>query len=229
VASAILLVEDNEKLNEASRRFLEMNKYTVLVALTLAEARTHIKNIGSNLDVILLDTSLPDGSGLNFCQEIRNQTTAHIIFLTSAQEYQTIIAGFNLGGDGYITKPYKLEEMLARVNEVMRRRAMMASEKSVGVIKIRSLTMNPIGLHATLEGKDMPLTSKEFSVLYYLAQKQGRVLSKQFLYESVWKQPIQGDDHALKNVIYRLRKKLEAENSSLNIVSVRNEGYSFEA
>jgi DNA-binding response OmpR family regulator len=117
--ATVLLVEDNPKLNEINRRALEKAGCAVLTALTLHEARAYMAQNAP--DVILLDVMLPDGDGINFCGEIRDATDAHILFLTSKTEYENRVRGLETGGDDYITKPYKLEEMLARVNAALRR------------------------------------------------------------------------------------------------------------
>ena len=124
MTNTVLLVEDNEQLNTLNRRALEMAGYEVFASRTLARARERVKSLDTALDVILLDISLPDGSGVEFCREIRNKTNAHIIFLTAVQDDETKLTGLKVGGDDYITKPYSLEEMLVRVNVAMRRRSM---------------------------------------------------------------------------------------------------------
>jgi DNA-binding response OmpR family regulator len=222
-----LLVEDNEKLNEINRRALERKGYVVLTASTLVQARHHVTETIGDIDVILLDITLPDGNGMDFCREIRALTSAHILFLTAVQEHETVIESLERGGDDYIKKPYRLEELLARVTSAMRRRD-MAVETTPQTLVRGALTLSPVGAQALLGGRDMNLTVKEFFVLYTLVQNEGKTVPAQTLYEIVWKQPMSGDDHALKNIIYRLRKKLEAGKSTLRIVSSRGEGYSFE-
>lgn len=220
----VLLVEDNKRLNDINRRALKMTGYTVLVASTIAQARAQVTSAAENLDVILLDIALPDGNGVDFCGEIREQTTAYILFLTSVQAHEVVVRSLNTGGDDYITKPYKLEEMLARVNAAMRRRT--SSFQGSQVITLGDLSLNPVGAQALLREGDLGLTPKEFFVLYALAQNEGKAVEACALYETVWKQPMQGNDHALKNVIYRLRKKLKAEQGSLRITTSRSTGYS---
>jgi len=111
--SSILLVEDNEELNEINRRMLVYEGYEVLTARTLVDARKLLS--ARKPDVILLDVIMPDGDGIDFCGEIRETTDAHILFLTSKDADVDRIRGLDSGGDDYITKPYKLEEMLSRV------------------------------------------------------------------------------------------------------------------
>jgi DNA-binding response OmpR family regulator len=227
MAKTVLLVEDNEKLNSINRRALEMQGYTVLTSRSIMRARQHVENPNIELDVILLDISLPDGDGVEFCREVRSKTSAHILFLTAIRDEETLLNSLDIGGDDYITKPYKLEEMLARVKVAMRRRG-MADEKEKKTITRGELTLNPIGPHAFLQDKDMQLTTKEFFVLYYLVIHEGETLPSDTLYKLAWQSDMAGDDHSVKNIVYRLRKKLETKHSPYKIVASRNKGYRFE-
>jgi DNA-binding response OmpR family regulator len=136
---------------------------------------------------------LPDGNGIDFCAEIRGDTDAHILFLTSRTEYEDKIRGLDTGGDDYITKPYKLEEMLSRVRAAMRRRDMSLAR----VITRGLLTLNILTGQAFLNGEDMLLTGKEFALLLLLVQDEGKTLSKEYLYETAWNAPMAGDGGAL--------------------------------
>jgi len=216
----VLLVEDNIELNEINRRALELSGYDVLTAPTLAKAREHLSR--HSPQVILLDVKLPDGDGIGFCREIREETDAHILFLTSSIEHQDKIEGLNTGGDDYITKPYKLEELTARVAAAMRRRGMAKSAK----ITRGLLMLDTVADRAYLNGGDMLLTQKEFALLSTLVQNEGKVLSKEYLYETVWKQPANDDARPVKTHISNIRKKLTG--CGYTITVSRNEGYCFE-
>ncbi len=224
---SVLLVEDNAKLSESNRRALELQGYSVLTALTLKRAREHLKN--NDPDVILLDVNLPDGDGIFFCREIYGSITSHIIFLTAKTEQQDRIKGLQYGGDDYITKPYKLAELLARVGAAMRRRQADAKKLPAQIITYGPLSLNIVAGKAYVNGEDLLLTPKEFSLLLILAGNDGKTFSAEELYEDVWKQEMADDTHAIKNAIYRLRKKLDARGDSFHISVTRGEGYSFTA
>jgi len=219
------LVEDNEKLNEINRRALESAGYNVLTALTLAEAREHLKRHAP--DVILLDVLLPDGNGIDFCGEIRGGTTAHILFLTSRTEHEDRIRGLDTGGDDYITKPFKLEEMLSRVRAAMRRREMEDTKSPATTLTRGPLTLDIVATSAFVNGVDIELMKKEFSILLLLMQNEGKTLSKEFLYENAWKQPLSGDGGALWKQMSTLKKKLEVSDRIL-LTGSRGEGYMLE-
>ena len=160
IPNQVLLVEDNVRLNEINLRALVLSGYEVLTALCLAEARELLLN--NKPDVILLDVMLPDGDGIAFCEEIREKTDANILFLTSRTEYEDRLKGLEVGGDDYITKPYKLDEMLLRVKAAMRRRGMTPSPQTG--ITLGRLTLDTLTQIASLHGEDLLLSQKEFSL-----------------------------------------------------------------
>lgn len=221
MAKTILLVEDNQHLNEINRRALKAEGYTVLTAMCLAEARTHLE--AASPDAILLDVLLPDGNGIDFCDEIRAKTDAHILFLTSRGEHEDRIRGLDSGGDDYITKPYKLEEMLSRVRAAMRRRGMRPTEPQTRKLDCGPLRLDMVTQRAYLSGDDLQLTPKEFILLLMLTQNEGTVLSKELLYETAWGAPMGGDGGALWRQMSALKRKLGENN--IELVAERGQGY----
>lgn len=219
----VLLVEDNVRLNEINRRALEKQGLTVLTALTLAEARRHLAT--HTPEVILLDVLLPDGDGIDFCAEIRDITDAHILFLTSRIEHADKIRGLNTGGDDYITKPYRLEEMLSRVSVALRRRDIEKKSIEKVAITCGPLLLDIIAFQAFCKGNDLLLTNKEFSVLLLFVQNKEKQLLTEWLYETVWRQPMIGNSQSIKTIVSRLRKKLEPY--GFQIDSVRGGAYRF--
>jgi Response regulators consisting of a CheY-like receiver domain and a winged-helix DNA-binding domain len=217
----ILLVEDNADLNESNSRVLTRRGYEVQSALTLAEAR--LKLAEAEPDIILLDVELPDGNGIEFCEEIRDKTVAHILFLTSKIEHENMVLGLKFGGDDYITKPFHLDELLARIDAAMRRR--MIDKKPVQTITKGMLTLDIVATQAFIGSEDLALTPKEFSLLLLLVQNEGKVLSAEFVYEKTWNQPLNGDKNSLKSIFSRLRPKIEP--AGYIIQSLRGQGYMF--
>jgi DNA-binding response OmpR family regulator len=217
----ILLVEDNEALNEGNRRALEAEGYGVLSALTLREAREHLYRYDP--DVILLDVLLPDGSGFDFCEEIRHFTTAHIIFLTSRKEHEDQLRAMLLGGDDYISKPFKLDIMLARVSSAMRRREM--SKTPPKTLALGDLVLDLLSDRALLKNEDLLLTPKEFSLLYFFAQHINETIGAALLYRHVWGQPMGDNVSAIRKTVSRLRSKIEG--SGYTVTSNRGDGYRF--
>jgi DNA-binding response OmpR family regulator len=218
----VLLVEDNIRLNESNRRALELKGYRVLTALTLCEAREHLKS--GDPDVILLDVMLPDGDGIDFCGEIHGSVTSHILFLTAKTEQENLIKGLEYGGDDYITKPFKLEELLARVGAAMRRRE--KAQIPAKTLSFGNLTLDILASQASMDGISLLLQPKEFALLLLFAQNENKTMNADYLYSEVWKTPMNKDKNAIKTAIYRLRKKIEP--AGYDIVMSRGKGYTFE-
>lgn len=222
----ILIVEDDQAILRTNRRILEREGFSVLSAETLAEARAHLRE--RRPDVLVLDIRLPDGSGLDFCVEIRGSTPAPVLFLTALDETREVIAGLLAGGNDYITKPYDVDEFVARVKAQLRlaRMNLQSAQEDIGMLTLGALTLDVVAQRATLGGSDLLLTPKEFVLLHYLVRHEGQTVKTRQVYESLWRQPLIDDVAALKNAVSRLRKKLDG--SGYTIVSVRGEGYRLE-
>ena len=218
----ILLVEDNIKLNEGNRRALELKGYRALVAFTLGEARELLKTCDP--DVILLDVMMPDGDGIDFCGEISGSVTSHILFLTAKTEEESLLKGLAYGGDDYITKPFKLKELLARVDAAVRRH-----ERTPGsgeTVSSGDLSLNTLSQRAFWRGVDLNLHTKEFALLKYLMQNRGAYTSTEELYRKLWDMHSM-DLRVVKQCIYRLRKSFTDNGVYCSIVLKRGRGYRF--
>lgn len=220
----VLLVEDNEKLNEINRRALENEGYEVLTARTLAAAREHLSR--RDPDIILLDVVLPDGSGMDLCKKIRKSTNAHILFLTSRREHGEKLRGLSLGGDDYITKPFKLDELLMRVAAAMRRRKMTPKPTDGITIDAGELSLNTLTLRAYWRGVDLNLQTKEFAMLRYLMQKHGGYTTAENIYHELWGMDAV-DTRVVRQVVYRLRKNLSLNGVGYSIEQKHGHGYRF--
>lgn len=217
----LLLVEDDTNLTAINREYFEIVGYRVLSAVTLAAA-AHILEC-EPVDLILMDINMPDGSGLDFIRKIREkgESGVAVIYLTGRTDNADILEGLTNGGDDYVTKPYNFGVLHARINiQLQKAKAAHRSRFVRG-----PLELDTIASQALLSGVDMMLMPKEFSVLCLLVQNEGKTLSKEEIYEAVWKQPMNADDTAVKTAISRLRGKLEA--CGLGIEVSRGEGYRF--
>ena len=197
----IVLVEDNEQIMQGNERMLKRRGYEVITALTLAEARSAIE--AQIPDLFVLDIMLPDGSGLDFMAELRQHSQVPILLLTGLTTPEDIVRGITAGGDDYLAKPYDFGVLLARV-EALLRRAQQVPE----CIHKGRLRLDVTADVATLDGADLLLSQKEFSLLLIFVQNEKRFISAEYLYEKVWKAPSSGDSQALKKTIHRLREKI---------------------
>lgn len=219
----ILLIEDNESIQQANRRALEKRGYRIEAAASLAEARLALAR--QEPDVIVLDIMLPDGNGLEFLSEIRARTSAPVLLLTALADKDDRLAGLRAGGDDYIVKPYDLDELRERVAAFLRRKKMYEAHTPQKLTR-GPLSLDVIAHRAFLNGEDMLLAPKEFALLLLLVQHEGRPLSKEYLYETVWKLPANNDARAVWTHLSVLKKKLTASTGGrVQIVSERSRGY----
>ena len=215
----ILIVEDDKRLSLINCKALEPEGYEVKTAFTLREARFLLED--GDPDVILLDIKLPDGSGLDFCREIRQRTSASIIFLTSVMESECELEGLVSGGDDYLRKPYGIDLLRARV-----KKSLQKERKAPQFITRGPFTLYIVAAQAFVNGEDLLLTQKEFAVLLLLTQNEGKILSAEYIYENVWGYTTLSDKNAIQMTISRLRSKIE--NTGYTIATYRRKGYAFE-
>lgn len=201
MSGLILLVEDNEQVLDGNERMLKRRGYDVMAALTLKDARERM--VEATPAAIVLDIMLPDGSGLDFMRELRQESNIPVLLLTGLTASEDIIQGLSAGGDDYLTKPYDFNVLLARIAALLRR-----ANQPVKVVSKGSLSLDIISNRAYLHGNDLGLSPKEFAVLLLLSENTGRNVSAKYIYESVWKQPYTDENTSLKNIVSRLRGKL---------------------
>jgi DNA-binding response OmpR family regulator len=216
--AAVLLVEDNPRIQLANKDMLEILGYDVAIAMNLAEARARIAV--KMPDVVVLDIMLPDGSGLDFLAELRQTSDLPVLMLTALGTAEDTVTGLAGGADDYLAKPYEYKVLAARIEALLRR-----AKQVPGILRKGELAFNILAGQAFLRGEDMLLTQKEFSCLLALAQNEGRILSTEYLYETVWQQPLVGSTQSVRTIIARLRKKLTGSGYTVSVR--RGNGYVF--
>ena len=223
--STILLLEDDESLIDGLEYALIKNGFSVEVARTVKEAKKRLQR--KEPDLFLLDVTLPDGSGFEVCEEIRQKgSIVPVIFLTAADEEVQIIRGLDTGGDDYITKPFRINELLSRMRSVQRR----YHRQEEDIVQIQYLSIYPKQGKVYREQEEVLLTALEYRLLMVFINHPQQVLSRSQLLEGIW--DAAGDfvnDNTLTVYIKRLREKLERDpqNPSI-IVTVRGLGYRLE-
>ena len=218
----ILMVEDNEHVRALNCSVLERAGYRVLTAKSLAETRRILAG-KPGISLVVLDILLPDGNGLAFISELRQSTQAPVLLLSSRRDYEDIVNGLTGGADDYMTKPYRIEELLARIVGLLRRREAMCPPAEVAR---GPLVMDTVAQRGFLFDRDMLLQPREYAILLFLIQNEGRGISAEQLYEAVWKLPAAGNAGAVRTAVSRLRRKLAG--SGYTITSGRGAGYCFE-
>lgn len=220
--TTILLVEDETDVMLANQEYLEDRGMRVVTADTLAEdARTLEQDLP---DIILLDINLPDGSGLEFIRDIRRQYSIPVVFLTCRTEKDDVITGLREGGSDYVTKPYDLDVLYARLTAQLRDRGTeLPARLSVG-----DITLDIPAQCAFVAGEDVRLKPKEFALLLCLVQNHDTLLSGERLYNMVWGRQALSDTRTLRVHIHELRKKLGMNQENRpRIETVPGEGYCF--
>jgi DNA-binding response OmpR family regulator len=221
--ATLLLIEDNLDILKANKEALTMEGYFVLEATNLADGRSLFEK--DCPDLIVLDLMLPDGDGISFCQEIRSIPGGNcipIIMLTAKNEKRQIREGLDIGADDYLTKPYDLDELISRINALLRR-----STRTPKTITKGNLALNLNSNRAYVDGKDINLSPHiEFSLLNIFVQEEDKLLSTEYLYNEVWGQPMLGSEKSLNNAVRNVRKKIDG--CGYTISSDYGKGYVFE-
>ncbi len=223
MSDRILIVEDDDGIRETLKYHLVAAGYLVTEArdggIGLRLART------SRPDLVLLDLMLPGMSGMEFCRALRRSSRVPIIMVTAKDSEVDKIVGLELGADDYITKPFSVREVLARVNAVIRRSRAESAERSIPERdQIGNFTIDRPAHRVLVEGKDVKLTAREFELLSYLIAHSGRVQSRDAILQQVWGADFMGDRKTVDVHIRWLREKF-AGKVPFEIVTVRGAGY----
>ncbi len=215
--NTILIVEDDPELLNLNRKKLIRSGYNVVCATSIKQARNELKK--HLFSIIILDVMLPDGSGFDFCKEVKRNNDVAVLFLTGKVQIDDKITGLDGGGDYYLVKPCDPNELLAVVSSLLRR------IKTSSVLRIGKLCLHIEKMAATVDNKDLLLTPKEFTLLYVLAKNHNTHLKADVLSEKCWpNSEAIYSTNLLWAQLSRLRKKLENE-GLFYINNVRNKGY----
>ncbi len=223
----ILLVEDEETLREAVRYGLEREGFRVIAARDGREALERFRSGGA--DVVLLDLMLPEVSGLDICKSIRATSQVPIIIITAKDSEADKVSGLELGADDYMTKPFSMRELIARVRAVTRRSGAGVAQPSADVLEVGPVALDVEAHEVRIRGERVELPPKEFELLHSLLARSGRLVTRQTLIHEVWGPEYVGDTRTLDVHIKRLRQKVEDEPHRPRLLkTVRGLGYKFE-
>lgn len=223
----VLVVDDDEEMAQFNARLLRRQGYEALTAFTAAEAQSLF--MGSRPDLLVLGIGLPDGDGHSLCREFRLRSDAPVLFITWKAGAKDRVEGLNAGGDYHLAKPYDRDEFLAVVRSLLRRmeKARKIADEAV-VVRSGPVALVLSERKAYIDGNDVGLTPKEFSVLLVLVQNEGRQVSCEQIYESVWGKGMNDDPRTVRLHISRLKKKLGGDSADgFSILTWYGKGYSF--
>ncbi|MDR4887373.1 response regulator transcription factor [Fredinandcohnia sp. QZ13] len=223
----ILLVEDDKTIASGLDYSLKQDGYETVVCHHAMDAKKVIAEKINGIDLCLFDLSLPDGSGYELCELVKKQSDKPVIFLTALDDEVNVVMGLDMGADDYITKPFRIRELLSRIKSVLRRYNKQTTTQPKTIIDIDKIRINTLEGKVYKNGEEVILTSLEYRLLLIFANHIGQVLTRTQLLERIW--DVAGDfvnDNTLTVYIKRLREKLEEEPQSPKIIkTIRGMGY----
>jgi DNA-binding response OmpR family regulator len=223
----ILVVDDESAIRNLIHRFLGKQDYLVESAEDGKSALAMFESF--NPDLVILDVNLPDVTGYSLCQEMQSRTNVFILMLTSRTDESDKVRAFSQGADDYITKPFSLVELGARIGAILKRqRTVITAEQQCLVFS--NLVIDPVRREVKLNEDLVPLTALEFDLLHFLASNPGRVWRRSDLIQQVWDYEYVGDQRVVDVHIGQIRKKIEIDTSQPALIqTVRGVGYKFES
>lgn len=217
----LLIVEDEKRLCETVSKYFKEQGYTVDACYDGSDALDYIN--GTEYDAIILDIMLPGLDGISVLKRIRGRKLhTPVLLLTAKNSVEDKVDGLDNGADDYLTKPFSLEELSARVRVLIRRHGVERVDNSISV---GPLTLNTDSKSAVRDGKEIQLTAKEYAILEYLIHNKGIVLSREKIQHHIWNYDYEGSSNIIDVYIRTLRNKVDAEFDTKLIQTVRGIGY----
>ena len=226
MAISVLIVEDDRNIAELLQMYLEKEGYAVTVAQDGGQGLSKFRAIRP--DLVLLDVMMPVMDGWAVCRAIRGEAQTPVIMLTAKSETDDKVQGLKTGADDYITKPFEMKEVLARIEAVLRRTSATSPEVKARRLVFDDLIIDMDAFELTVKGKKMEAPPKEMELLFYLASSPNRVYTRNQLLDEVWGFDYFGDSRTVDVHIKRLREKLEGVSDSWGLKTVWGVGYKFE-
>lgn len=223
----ILLVEDDKTIASGLEYTLQKEKYETILCYNFADAKQVLSTQLEEIDLCIFDLSLPDGSGYDLCKWVKEHKDLPVIFLTAIEDEVNVVMGLDMGADDYITKPFRIRELLSRMRSVLRRYQKIAKQEQPSIVKIKNLTINILEGKVYKNHEEIVLTALEYRLLLMFSNHIGQVLTRAQLLEWIW--DAAGDfvnDNTLTVYIKRLREKIEDDPQNPTIIkTVRGIGY----
>ena len=225
----ILVVDDESRMRKLVKDFLGREGYQVLEAGDGMEAMEVFYD-EKDIALIILDVMMPDMNGFQVLQEIRKKNNVPVLMLTAKSDEEDKVSGLRLGADDYLTKPFGINELMARVNSLIRRYTTLnpVAGSEAATMLLKDMVIDKVNRTVTLQNLPVELTGKEFDLLVFLASNKGRVFTKKQIYTQVWAEEYAFDDSNIMSFISKLRKKIEPNpEQPFYIQTVRGVGYRF--
>ena len=226
MAISVLIIEDDQNIRELLQLYLEKEGYAVTLA---ADGRQGLEKFRAiSPDLVLLDIMMPGMDGWEVCKNIRAESKTPVIMLTAKGETDDKVQGLKTGADDYITKPFEMKEVLARMEAVLRRSSGATPQKSSRRLVFDNLIIDMDAFELTVSGKKVDTPPKEMELLFFLASSPNRVYTRNQLLDEVWGFDYFGDSRTVDVHVKRLREKLEGVSEGWSLKTVWGVGYKFE-
>ena len=226
MAISVLIVEDDKNIGDLLQLYLEKEGYAVTIATDGGQGLEKFRAIKP--DLVLLDVMMPVMDGWTLCRTIREESQTPIIMLTAKSQTDDKVAGLKSGADDYITKPFEMKEVLARMEAVLRRADRSEPEANPRRLSFDKLTIDMEAFELIIDGKKTDAPPKEMELLFYLASSPNRVYTRNQLLDEVWGFDYFGDSRTVDVHVKRLREKLEGVSDQWSLKTVWGVGYKFE-
>lgn len=226
----VIIIDDDNELCLLMKKCIEQENYITVIANGGAEGLRLADENRNDCSLIILDIMLPDLDGFHVLQNIRKTSNVPVLMLTAKSDEEDKVFGLRIGADDYLTKPFSLNELMARVHSLIRRYTEFNPifGHNTNTLTFLGMTIDTVNRTVEINGKRPELTGKEFDMLTFLASNKGRIFTKKQIYNQVWEEEYAFDDSNIMSFISKLRKKIEPDpEHPFYILTVRGIGYRF--
>ena len=226
----VLIIDDDKELCTLMKKCVEQENLTAVVAGGGIEGLHILEENKDTCSLIILDVMMPDMNGFQVLQEIRKKNNVPVLMLTAKSDEEDKVSGLRMGADDYLTKPFSINELMARVNSLIRRYTLLnpTSSTETDCMVFQGMTIDSLNRLVFMNDVQVELTGKEFDLLSFLAANKGKVFTKKQIYTHVWEEEYAFDDSNIMSFISKLRKKIEPDpEHPFYILTVRGVGYRF--
>ena len=228
--NSVLIIDDDKELCALMKKCVEQENLSAMVAYGGLEGLRLLEENKGACSLIILDVMMPDMDGFQVLQKIRAKSNVPVLMLTARSDEEDKVSGLRLGADDYLTKPFGINELMARVNSLIRRYTTLnpVTGNESATMLLKGMVIDKISRTVTVQNLPVELTGKEFDLLVFLAESKGRVFTKKQIYTQVWAEEYAFDDSNIMSFISKLRKKIEPNpEQPFYIPTVRGVGYRF--
>lgn len=226
----VLIIDDDKELCTLMKKCIEQENLSAIIAHGGVEGLRLVDENKSSCSLVILDVMMPDIDGFQVLKKIRETNNIPVLMLTAKSDEEDKVSGLRLGADDYLTKPFSINELMARVNSLIRRYTTLNATfvTDTDYIMLKGMVIDKVNRMVSVNDISVELTSKEFDLLSFLASNKGRVFTKKQIYMQVWEEEYAYDDSNIMSFISKLRKKIEPDpNHPFYILTVRGVGYRF--